>query len=463
MDRWHVGRGGQKFGPYPWAQLVEMARAGQLATSDLLWQEGTASWVPAGSFADRLPFAAGGAPPPPPPQQHYQQQPPPQHAAPVMTMFAPGGMQPQVVSKRFGFHARRAMQWNLHLMPLTEEETKELISLGVDDEDARRYHAWRRSVLWVVMLFGIVSAVLGSILAVAADHEGLSALGGFLEFLRVAAFWVIPIFAFRAARTWSRHKRSRRILAIGWSISFAVPLLLALIPADWRYSIEGDEASRMQAVMGMRALFAVGYYISLMPAVLAMIPGVMRACLRIKVLLPQSILPGCFLVGAAPLWTTLFLVVFVTINQIAGDFLLVVGVLCVAGAPILYLVHGALVTKPLEEEGERKKLQQLQKKVRIIFTIGGAFLVLWLMTANVFGKRIIGVDENAFLKPWSLDLWRFPIDYLAHSLFTMALASDLFMALNLNVWVYTKAFVASPTAKDYDRRMVEIEEAGTKE
>jgi len=126
-------------------------------------------------------------------------------------------------------------------------------------------------------------------------------------------------------------------------------------------------------------------------------------------------------------------------------------------------VHAALVTRPLEQDSERLKLTQIQKQVRLIFLVGGVLLVLWVVTANIFGKRIIGVDENALLRPWSLELYRFPIEYMAHSLFTMALASDLFMGLNLNVWVYTKAFVASPAAKDYDRRMTEVEEAGGKD
>jgi hypothetical protein len=45
----------------------------------------------------------------------------------------------------------------------------------------------------------------------------------------------------------------------------------------------------------------------------------------------------------------------------------------------------------------------------------------------------------------------------------MALAADLFMAMNLSVWRYTKEFVASPEAREYDRRMAEIEEAGSRD
>jgi hypothetical protein len=88
-------------------------------------------------------------------------------------------------------------------------------------------------------------------------------------------------------------------------------------------------------------------------------------------------------------------------------------------------------------------------------------MIIWLFTAKMFGKAIIGVEaETSHARPWNLDLLRFPVDYAAHSLFSMALAADIFMAMNLSVWLYTKQFIASPESKDYDRRMAEIEEAG---
>jgi hypothetical protein len=220
----------------------------------------------------------------------------------------------------------------------------------------------------------------------------------------------------------------------------------------------------MQDEATLRLVGAISYYITLMPGVLALIPGVMRACLRIKVLLPQSMLPGWFLVGAAPLWTLLFLVVFVTVNQIAGDVLLIIGVLCVTTTPVLYLVHVQRFTIPISTPTEEAKLLAVQRQVRLGLAVGVIFVLLWTLTAKFFGRGIIGIDpETSFVRPWSRDLWRFPIDYAAHSLATTALAADLFMAMNLAVWQHTKAFVTTKEATEYDRRMSEIEEAGDKE
>jgi hypothetical protein len=459
MDRWHVGRGGQKFGPYPWAQIVEMARTGQLSPADLLWQEGTASWVAASTFGARLPFAGPGAMPPP---AGWGAAP---GAPPGPSVPSGPRVDYKAAAGRLGFHFKRAMEWNLHDMPVTPAETEELVALGVDDEDARRYHAWRRSVLWTVFAGGVVTAVLGTISAAATEGPQRTQLGGSVEVLRVLAFWVIPIYAWLAARVWARHRRSRRLLTIGWCISFAMPLILALVPLHWAYDLgEADPGMRAQVEATMRLLGAIASYVTLMPAVLALIPGIMRACLRIKVLLPQSILPGWFLVGMAPLWMFLFLVLFVTINQVAGDALLILGVLAVTSAPVLYIVHVGLFTRPVGNKEDQQRLLQVQRQVRLILSGGVVCLVIWLFTASVMGTRIVGVDaQSSMVRPWSVDLLRFPIEYATHSLFTMALAADMFMAMNLSVWLYTKQFVASPEAKEYDRRMAEIEEAGGKE
>jgi hypothetical protein len=449
-DRWHLGRAGQRFGPYPWAQVVDMARAGQIAPADLLWQEGTPSWVPAASLGDRLPLPRGGAVPP---------------AAPAPPALSLSGIDQRRYAGRFGFHARRAAQWNLHDMPITDGETSELVRLGIDDDDARRYPAWRRSILWITVVGGVLAAALGTVAAALEDHSMVSGVGGLVEIVRVATLWLIPIFAWRAARCWSRHRRSRRILAIGWCLAFAAPLLLALVPVHWRLALDDSDAGvRAQQEALVRFLGAAAAYLTLMPAVLALIPGIMRACLRVKVLLPESILPGCFLVGAAPLWTFLFMVVFITANQLAGDPLLILGVLAVTCAPLLYLRHAALFIRPVESQQDQQRLLAVQRQVRLILAAGVVLLVIWVFTASVLNVRIIGLESGtSLLRPWSLELYRFPVDYATHSLFTMALAADVFMAMNLSVWVHTKRFVASPAARDYDRRMTEIEEAGAQE
>lgn len=63
-DQWYVGRSGQKTGPYSTEQLRQLAAAGQLVASDLLWKEGLQAWVPMTQVKGLLPAADGGTLPP---------------------------------------------------------------------------------------------------------------------------------------------------------------------------------------------------------------------------------------------------------------------------------------------------------------------------------------------------------------------------------------------------------------
>jgi hypothetical protein len=206
---------------------------------------------------------------------------------------------------------------------------------------------------------------------------------------------------------------------------------------------------------------AIGNYVTLMPTVLALIPGIMRACLRVKILLPQSMLPGWFLVAASPLWVFLFLVMFAIFSQVTSDALLIVGVVALAASPVLYLFHVGLFTRPVAGQVDLDNLLRVQRRVRLVLAAGIVCIVVWLFSGTVFGKHVIGVDaEGSLLRPWSFDLFKLPLEFASHSLFTMALVADLIMAMNLAIWVHTKSFVTSPDAREYDRTMSEIDEAG---
>lgn len=63
-DQWYVGRNGQKAGPYTTEQLRQLAVAGQLVASDLLWKQGLEQWVPMTKVKGLLPAGGGGTLPP---------------------------------------------------------------------------------------------------------------------------------------------------------------------------------------------------------------------------------------------------------------------------------------------------------------------------------------------------------------------------------------------------------------
>jgi len=73
-EQWFYSRDGQPRGPLTFAEVVALAQAGELAPTELVWQEGTPDWRPAaevpGLFASAQPLPpplttppTGGAPP----------------------------------------------------------------------------------------------------------------------------------------------------------------------------------------------------------------------------------------------------------------------------------------------------------------------------------------------------------------------------------------------------------------
>jgi hypothetical protein len=63
---WYESNGEQK-GPVPAAQLKQMAMAGELKPTDMIWREGQPDWVAAGTVKGLFPEGTPGVAPPPPP------------------------------------------------------------------------------------------------------------------------------------------------------------------------------------------------------------------------------------------------------------------------------------------------------------------------------------------------------------------------------------------------------------
>jgi hypothetical protein len=497
---WLMTRDGQQqYGPYTIAQLADYIAERRILPSDGIWYSGASVRLnanqlpPFGAVAQPAPAPVAPAPAPAPvaeeaalataaaePVQPMAEPAPvatqpaaaPMPAAASPVYAAPTAYAAPQQGNRAGLHLRRAFSWNLRALPVEPDEEARLVANGVDELDARRYLVWRRSVLLVVAIPTLISALLAGLGAVTTEHQpSLSGIGVLLEIVRVAILFVLPLTAWLAARAWDNHRRSRTILTRGWLIAFATPLLLALIPYGWRIDMTGSTAEQASlANLAYGAIGAVAVYVTLMPAVLSLLPGVLRGCLRIKALIPESVLPGLFLVAATPLYVLLFLVIFTTLNQLIGDIFLILGIMAVLGAPMLYLFNARTFIRPLRTEEEIARVGSIQKAVLTVIGIGLGLIVVYAFThtiplpSQMGGFRqvaLLGFDStSSLLQIWKPDVIQFPIEFVVRSLFTTVLVADLFMLMNLQLWRHTKEFQASPEAASYDRLMSEIEEAG---
>jgi GYF domain 2 len=472
---WMASRdGGQPFGPYTIAQLAAYVASGQVLPTDNLWHQGAPGWVPAGQLAALAPGGAAAPAMQPQGAPAFQPGQQPQmggaYGQPYVQQPHGGGMYggPGMVygsgsssAANLGLHFKRAFKWNLRTMPVQPDEEQQLLATSVDEVNARRYLVWRRSVLLAVSIPLLIAAVLGVIGSFTGMGWGVfSGVGILVEIIRLAILFLLPVVAWMAAQSWNRHRQSRKVLLIGWMIGFLLPLLLALIPASALYRAD-PTVDRNAFAQGMGFVGAILAFATLMPSVLSLIPGVLRGCLRIKALLPQSLLPGLFLIAATPLYVLLFLVIFTTVNQLIGNILLILAVLALASSPLVYLFNAGLFTRPLRTEEEFRKVGTVQNTATIIFLVGVVLLLIYLFTASFLGKSLVGFSsQTSVMQPWNAHFLQLPIEYFFRSLLTTVVVADLFMLMNLTLWRQSKSFEGTEESRHYDRIMSEIEEAG---
>jgi hypothetical protein len=465
MTEWFLARDNQRYGPYPSPHLRKMVDAGQVQPNDLVWKEGMATWVEAQTVRELFPHGAAdqGLVP-----VMMGDAPRPRYAASgAGRFFQPGeyGGAAEFWSNLWVM-LRRAFGWDLRRMPVTDREKKHLKALGVNNPEAQQYFGWRRSVLLLVAVATCLSALLDLILTLTKSYEGRTGLFVFAEVIRLLSQFTLPATAILACVFWSRLRLSRNLMLAGWAVSFFVPIAIALIPNHLLYDFTGQlpagqrltevQQKALESLLGI--VGGLYHYIMLMPAVLSLVPGVLRACIRLKSLLPASILPGWFLVTGTPLYMLLLLVTFVTLNQIAGNALLILGLLLLIGSPVVYLVGARLYVRPLTTPGELRTIRFLQIIPMVVGGLAALLLIIFVMTKEVFGKKIVGFSsETSFFLPWKI--LQFYVEFLGRSYFTSTLVADLLMMINLSVWTNWRRFSKTETADEYDRLMAEFHQA----
>jgi hypothetical protein len=342
-----------------------------------------------------------------------------------------------------------------------------------------RYLTWRRSMLTLVLVCtGLTAAIDTASKLTAGPRLSFTILlklepesgpveqtlfGDLADLIWLLSFYAMPVSALLAAVFWARPRVSRSILLAGWIASFLVPVAIALTPWSW-WSIEPPPPATLEARLARQyervaAGLGWGYYyvVVLSPAVLALVPGAIRACIRVKLLLPEATLPGWFLVAAAPLNGLLVLVMFVALAQVAPSPLLLAGMLLWLAAPLVYLTRARVYTRPLSSADELRRVWRVQALAWFLALGSAACLIAYAATWEVFGLRLVGLDPKSSLyRPWQVI--RYFLDFSGRALFVTVLGADLLLQATLSAWRDQRAFTATPAAEEYDRLMEKLQE-----
>jgi hypothetical protein len=398
---------------------------------------------------------------------------------------------------------RRAFTSNLGTIAVNDEERAKLETTGVQEPTAQRYVVWRRATVLMVVIATLISAgvstyqtatesddepnlfdtmtenllqqLQGAVPSPANLADGSAAkedekdegeeaqatMGRIVDGVHLASLYVMPIAALVVLFLGDRMRLSFRVMLAAFAFSFFVPMLVELCPWSWWGVVEPKYSPTAEPAKFARdqlegILEGAGNLVRLMPAVLSLIPGIVRACLRVKSLLPESLLPGWLVVVAAPLYALFLFVAFVAIDQVNSDPLIFAGFLLLAASSLVYVFRSKVFTRPLISDADFRAMRGAQMIVTGMTALGGVLILTYLLTRQIMGVHLVGTDpETSLLQP--IQLVGYLVEIISRSMFVTALGADLFMRMNLTAWQHHRALGTSNRAPAYDGAMQALE------
>ncbi|VTR98820.1 Uncharacterized protein OS=Gordonia hirsuta DSM 44140 = NBRC 16056 GN=GOHSU_12_00950 PE=4 SV=1 [Gemmata massiliana] len=406
-------------------------------------------------------------------------------------------------------HLARAFAWHLGRVVPSQPESERLAAAGLTEPVAQRYAVWRRSLLLVAATVSAVAFALAVVDLATGGMGEYTVFGKGLEVAWLVAAGALPLAALVGAMRWTRPGAGALLLIAAWAATFLLPFVYALLPVGLIYHVQPvtpesvaklaakpsspatvppskntdddddddekpdskpapvDPAVTEKAVAMEETLvefvLSGGGYLLLLPAVLALIPGAVNGCLRVKTLVPAAQLPGWLLVTVAPAFLLFWLVLLAVANHAARSPLLVLGVLLWAGSPTLYSVFGRVFVRPHLTDADAARIGRVKRIVGITGLTGIALLVAFALTSKVAGLRVVGFDREAAVSTkldaladddeigledvqtamaesksviYAFDLasFRLVIDFLAKLLVVTAVFADLALRATLVAW-----------------------------
>lgn len=155
---------------------------------------------------------------------------------------------------------------------------------------------------------------------------------------------------------------------------------------------DGSSAVLLQVVSGMIAQMkgyvelTIGLAHALMsfqimvPAAISLAPGLIRGAMRAKTLVPQSSIPGMFILILPWLYCPLVWCMYNIIFQLVGNLIMLMGLLLLAYGPMTYFVLGIHfnVTKPMTDHKMRQVLTWMNYYIIMYTSVAYTCIVYWI-------------------------------------------------------------------------------------
>jgi hypothetical protein len=378
----------------------------------------------------------------------------------------------------------RAITANFQRQRAADDERQQLAAHTppVTDPIAQDYVAWRRAALWIAGVLLTVSVLLqlvehqsvaahwaagaakanGQVLSGADLEQQIAAttqqmgednvavidgLQDFLLFVKMS----VAVLTVIAARWWLRVRRSLALARWAWVTALVVPLLVSGWPwanmldfthLDGAFGQAGTGAAIKQqfAIMLAAVLMA-----TVAPKLIALFPGIMRASLTLKTLLPEAAVPGWLTVVFAPFLAGFLLLVLCFLSQVQGSWWLIIAILCLVVGPCIYVRRAADLVRPHSAGEVSDVVGRVRSSATLFNGIGIALLAWWLFD----------LDDVSWVAALHLLL-----DAAGGILLTMVVISDITLALLAFSQRQGAAFQSSELRTAYEQRLQSLATAG---
>ncbi|MEM7680627.1 MAG: hypothetical protein AAF288_01590 [Planctomycetota bacterium] len=136
---------------------------------------------------------------------------------------------------------------------------------------------------------------------------------------------------------------------------------------------------------------AFGVLILLGPKVIGLFPGIVRSCLTLKTLLPQSSAPGWIAIVVAPFYALFFALILSAAIQSDYSWMLSVALGFLTLAPLVVLLRWGAVAEPQTPDRAHRVVRAIRLAMGPLTGIGIAFLVVLLI--DKISEELITVSD----------------------------------------------------------------------
>ena len=325
--------------------------------------------------------------------------------------------------------------------------------------DVQRFLVWRRVGLFVAGLCMSVKAVddvLG-LFGTLFGSEGMGSawntsifalaklLGTGVEVVACGLCWLACI-------RWSAISVSRASARIAWLLLTVFPILVLTLPLTSLMSFENNVEKAY-----LNAVFATAAVKVLVPWTLSFFPGIIRACLAFKSLMPEATGAGWILMCVAPLYAVVFVAAGLVLLQTGYTTHIAFGLLLIAASSLVYLGFGSRLVRPLSPADASRIIRAAKRTATILAVIG-------------FGLGLYSLARQDWLAETVTWYWLaiFVARLVGGTLLLNIVAVDLALVLQGVAYRHAQEFHQSELAKRLEHRLaafaaVNLTAVGTEE